>query len=372
MPSPSISLESDGRQSQRTQTMKHRALLFFALVASSVLSEDAGKAADAFRQELAQKVAAAEKQEKMVLRGRSGWFFFVPELRSISVGKFWGEDAAKVSRASRPDWADPLPAILDFHSQLKGAGIELLLVPVPPKAIIYPDMISKAGQPIDKAGTIPRLDRYHQQFYRLLQDKGMKVLDLVPMMMKIRGGNEGHAHCKTDTHWSSTSCKRTARLIAESITDRPWLKKVKKRKYTMWSQTAKITGDLSSLPGDAAEAGESFPMFTVSEEGKEGAPIEPWRESPVLLLGDSHTLVFHAGGDLHAQGAGLADHLAKELGFPVDLLGVRGSGSTTTRISLLRRRDNLAGKKLVIWCFTAREFTESFQGWRKLQVIKPE
>jgi alginate O-acetyltransferase complex protein AlgJ len=99
-------------------------------------------------------------------------------------------------------------------------------------------------------------------------------------------------------------------------------------------------------------------------------PIQPWRESPVLLLGDSHGLVFHGGGDMHARGAGLADHLAKELGFPVDLVAVRGSGATPARISLMRRRDNLAGKRVVIWCLSAREFTESVQGWRPLPVIR--
>jgi alginate O-acetyltransferase complex protein AlgJ len=29
----------------------------------------------------------------------------------------------------------------------------------------------------------------------------------------------------------------------------------------------------------------------------------------------------------------------------------------------------MAGKKVVVWCFTAREFTES-QGWRKVPVIR--
>ena len=33
------------------------------------------------------------------------------------------------------------------------------------------------------------------------------------------------------------------------------------------------------------------------------------------------------------------------LGFPVDLIGVRGSGATTTRIELLRRKDNLEGQE---------------------------
>jgi len=43
--------------------------------------------------------------------------------------------------------------------------------------------------------------------------------------------------------------------------------------------------------------------------------------------------------------------------------------TTPARINLLRRGDNLAGKKLVIWCFTVREFTEG-QGWKKVPVVR--
>ncbi len=91
--------------------------------------------------------------------------------------------------------------------------------------------------------------------------------------------------------------------------------------------------------------------------------------SPILLMGDSHTLVFHDGGDMHASGAGLVDLLGNDLQTRLDLIGVRGSGATPSRISLLRRnRANpgyLAKKKLVIWCLSAREFTES-DAWRKV------
>jgi alginate O-acetyltransferase complex protein AlgJ len=86
-------------------------------------------------------------------------------------------------------------------------------------------------------------------------------------------------------------------------------------------------------------------------------------------VGDSHLLVFHAGGDMHATGAGLADRLAQRLGAAVDVVGVRGSGASPSRIALLRRGDGLAGKKAVIWLMTAREFTET-QGWRLVPVVK--
>jgi hypothetical protein len=101
-----------------------------------------------------------------------------------------------------------------------------------------------------------------------------------------------------------------------------------------------------------------------------GTPFRSDNDSPVILLGDSHTLVFQAGGDLHAQGAGLFDHLSANVGFAADLLGVRGSGVTPARIALYQKakRDSgyLAGKKILVWCFAAREFTAG--GWRKIPV----
>ncbi|MCK4788070.1 MAG: hypothetical protein KAV87_30230 [Desulfobacteraceae bacterium] len=102
-------------------------------------------------------------------------------------------------------------------------------------------------------------------------------------------------------------------------------------------------------------------------------PVNPDSESPVILMADSHGLIFHIGGDMLVKGAGLADQLALELGFPVDLIAVRGSGATPARVNLYRRarkKGYLAKKKVVIWCIAAREFTESVDGWAKVPVLK--
>ena len=129
-----------------------------------------------------------------------------------------------------------------------------------------------------------------------------------------------------------------------------------------------IAGDLWRALADPSLSKENLPLrFVGTESDGTLTPFESDPTSPVVLLGDSHTLVFHSGGDMHAEGAGLADQLALVLGFPVDLVGVRGSGATAARINLLRRGqqtpDYWANKRLVIWCFSSREFTES-DGWR--------
>ncbi|MFM8885568.1 MAG: hypothetical protein ACKOKC_04040, partial [Chthoniobacterales bacterium] len=89
-------------------------------------------------------------------------------------------------------------------------------------------------------------------------------------------------------------------------------------------------------------------------------------------LGDSHVLVFHQGGDLHAIGAGLPEQLAEVVDGMPQVLGVRGSGATSSRMTLARtiraKPDYLADKKLVVWVFAGREFTEA-DGWKKFPLI---
>lgn len=335
---------------------------------------------DAFRALIRNKASAAVKAYDISVAGKNGWLFFAPELRHIAAGKFWGAEAARVSQSSFAANADPLPAIIDFKQQLDRAGIELLLVPVPPKAIVYPDMLW------DKAaakGAVPRLDVSHQAFYDQLNQSGLRVLDLTSELMASRSDAQGPTYCKQDTHWSGRATVLAARRIASTIANREWLQNKTKRSYTQQWKRVRIAGDLWPGP-ESGIVQETVPLRFVGSpvNVKPGSrtqtakatlqPIATDRNSPVLLLGDSHTLVFHEGGDMHAKGAGLPDQLALELGFPVDLIGVRGSGATPARTTLMRRaRTNpnyLKGKKLVIWCFSAREFTES-SGWQKVPVV---
>ncbi len=321
---------------------------------------------DPFLKALAGQVAALEAVPSSVLQGSEGWLFFGPELRSMSVGPFWGEQARLASRAENPDYADPLPAITDFHEQLARANIELLIVPVPAKATIYPDMIPGLQ---DAQGI--RMDTAQKAFFALLAHRGIQVLDLVPEFMARRAAAEGAVFCRQDSHWSGRGCELAAKLIAERIQGRPWLKERARTAFESEVRTVEIAGDLWQALGDPALPKEQLPLrFVGTREGSELKPAASSRNSPILLLGDSHNLIFSAGSDMLATGAGLPDQLARELGFPVDLVAVRGSGATPARMNLVRRGDNLSGKQLVIWCFSVREFTESPGGWRKLPVIK--
>ena len=313
---------------------------------------------ESFIQTLVEKAAEAETQKTIVVSGKDGWLFFAPELRSMSVGQFWGDAAQRVSRSTNPEFADPLPAILDFKAQLDSAGISLIFVPIPAKATIYPEMISESGT------MTTRTDEYHIKFYDILREHGVNVLDLTPLFLQNRFTDTGPVYCKQDTHWSGQGCVLAAEAIANAIGTPVWVADVPKRLIETETRTLEITGDLWTELGDEQLQKEQLQLTYV----KDGVGAS-WRASPVVLLGDSHNLVFHAGGDMHAQGAGLPDQLAYQLGFPVDVVAVRGSGATPSRLSLFRRRDDMKGKQVVVWCLSVREFTEG-QGWRSVPVIR--
>jgi len=350
--------------------MKWMTMLLAMLCATAALAVEAPataapERAKAYFVELAAKAAAAEQQEASVVHGKENWLFLTTELKSLGIGaEFWGENAAKVSHIPTPTAQDPLAVILDFKSQCDNAGVELLLVPVPGKAVIYPEKISAVKD------AAPRLDYYHAAFYTVLRAKGVNVCDPTPLLLQHRVDKNGAMFCRTDSHWSGQACVLVAKMLADAITPRPWYTAVPKRKYDSEVRDVQISGDLIGMQKDPAIGAETLKLTVVKEHTAAGpAPVDSWRDSPVVLLGDSHNLIFHSGDDMLYTGAGLADQLARQLSFPVDIVAVRGSGATPARKNLARRQDNLAGKRLIIWCFTTREFTEG-QGWAKVTVVR--
>jgi alginate O-acetyltransferase complex protein AlgJ len=317
-----------------------------------------------FKGDLATKVVEANKASASVIVGQDGWLFFVPELRHLSVGTFWGDAAKTVSMATSPTKADPLPAILDFKEQLKKAGIDLLIVPVPAKAAIYSEMIVPGSTNSESK----RLDASDAEFIGVLKQKGVNVLDLAPAFIQYRKDHPDQPlYSKEDTHWSGYGIALASDLVAEQVKNEPWYASVAQTKFSSQTAPAKVTGDLVQYMSGAKPGPEDVVLTSVKDA--KGGPVSFPRQSPLVLLGDSHNLVYSIGGEMLATSSGFPENLAAKVGFAPDVVGVMGSGATSSRINLARRQDNMAGKKMVVWCFTVREFTEG-TGWSKVPVIK--
>jgi len=334
------------------RTPDHMTIRRFIFLALALLLSPEARAGD-LQPQISFLADSATAEGASVAVGRDGWLFFVPELRFLSTGPFWGDAAQTASRAPRPDARDPIPAILDVHRQLQEQGVKLLLVPVPAKASIYP------GRLIEGASSQPRTDQVLQDFYQLLRHEGVDVLDLTDAFIEHRDHEKGPLFCLQDTHWSGVGCVVAAREVARALG-----KSSPAEFHDATWRDIEINGDLRQMLGDDSLPRERIPLRVITENDQ---PASPSPLSSVIVLGDSHGLVFHDGGDMHYRGAGFADQLMAELGQPVDVVAVRGSGATPARINLFRRTqrdpDYWEGKDAVVWVFSVREFTES-DGWR--------
>ena len=302
--------------------------------------------------------------------GVDDWLFLGPELRHVAAGRFQGHEAQHPAGGGDHAAGGPLPAIVDFKRQLDARGVELLLVPVPPKSIIYPE---KADAGVDVPIPVPRLDAAHQAFYELLREQGVDVLDLTDDFLANRFHPEGTPYCRQDSHWSGVGCVLASEAIAAAVRERGWYAGLPTTAFTPRWYSTSITGDLYAALDRPDLPREEVRLRGIAAAGvRPAAAVPPDPESPIVLLGDSHNLVFQAGADLHATGAGLADQLAFELGLAVDLVAVQGPAATAAREKLRDRARRDAAfwerKRLVVWCFAAREFTAG-DGWARVPVV---
>ena len=276
------------------------------------------------------------------IEGVDGWRFLPAEIRHLLAG-----DPSN-------DPKKPFEAIVDLNEQLKRLNIRLIVVPVPAKATIHPEFLDSRLK--DQSAAAPE-----SAFYDKLRAKGVEVVDLTPDFLAAKAN--GPLYCARDSHWNGQAIA----LAAQKLTG--MLKGVAPKTVAFDTKEESI-----EIQGDLGGEKEKVALRFVRPRGSEGR-VDPDRSSPILVLGDSHVLVFHDGGDMHAAGAGLPDQLAFELGTPVDVLGVRGSGATPARVSLARRarasQDYLANKKVIIWCFGARELTQA-DAWKTVPLLKSQ
>lgn len=328
-----------------------------------VVLASAKVAVDSVKDQIKAKGDAANAAGKMAVAGNDGWLFFTPELRYLGTGTFWGPDAAKASHISNAAAADPLEPIVDFSDQLSKAGIDLLLVPVPTKTSIYPDKLIEGAKPDPDN----RIDDKQVEFLKVLNGRGVKTLDLGPVFAQYRKEHPEGAplYCKTDSHWSGQGISVAADAIGDYVKKQAWYAATKKGAYTGSPLSVAADGDLLSLIDGNKPGQETFNLTSVQPA------VDSDVNSPLLLLGDSHNLIFSAGKEsgMIAKGAGFPDNLALRTQFAPTIEAVMGSGATPARVNLIRKPNELKGKKLVIWLFTSREFTEG-QGWKKVPVIK--
>jgi len=296
----------------------------------------------------ADRAAEATSKNRRVVAGEApGWLFLAAELKHVGTGEFWADPSALPG-------GDPSAAIVAYHEALKALGVTLVVVPVPAKVAIYPDKLDDE-QPADAATP-------SAPFFEKLAAAGVTAVNLEPVFQQARA--EQKVHCEQDSHWTPAACRLTAQLISEL----PQVRELFPTQDVVprAGEELRITGDLVEGLGAAAPEKERLNVFKAAAQ-----PVPPDEASPVILVGDSHTVVFsEAGGTIrnHTTGAGLRDHLQARLGLPLAVVTTAASGGDGARGLLARKAAANPGfwkdRKLVIWCFSARELTQG--RWRTI------
>lgn len=294
-----------------------------------------------------------------VVAGKEGWLFFRPGVDSITGQPFLGKSQQQMRYEGHELWEkpvqpDPVQAIIDFHRQLNKRGIALVLLPVPVKASIHPEKISR------DIFTGPLANRDWTQFLQRLEEAGVTVFESRSLLYDY-AQKHGSAFLQTDTHWLPGAMALIAeKLAGQILSGFPDLDST--RNFVLQKQKIEAVGDVArmlTLP----VSNEPF-LQSVTIEQVVNSYNELWQpdtNSEILLLGDSFTNVYSTIGLGWGRSSGFAEHLSYHLQQSLDLLSRNDSGAFVTRemlgLELARGRDRLAGKKIVIWQFAERELT---------------
>lgn len=308
--------------------------------------------------------------------GRDGWLFYRPSVDYVTGPGFLDPRVlAKRSQSGKayvaPSHADPRPAIVRFAHDLARRGIALVLLPAPGKATIQPQWLSSRDGPA--VGVLHNAS--FEQFKQDLEREGVIVFDPAPLLRDrwLRTGED--QFLKTDTHWTCRAAQTVAAALHELIESRSLLPPGQPTQYQTRTKAVSNLGDIAvmlRLPDDQTLfARETVEIRQVLDRHDQA--WQPDKASDILLLGDSFTNIYSEPSMNWGTSAGLAEHLSFALGRSADRISQNDAGAFATRQTLARElargNDRLAGKRLVVWEFAARELAVG--DWKTLP-LTPE
>jgi len=334
--------------------------------------------------------------------GRDRWLFYRPDLRYLVEPDRPDADAADSkwaeTSANRTERENVLRAIVRFRDQLKERGIVLVVMPVPGKPSVYPDLVTRRE--------IGKQQQFRSPTLGLLGDlrrKGVTTVDLFAAFRDARseagsGGANVPLYLAQDTHWTPFGAQLAAQIVANQLREMN-LAPAERKEFrtqlvgvTRWGDIL----DMMQIPG----ARDAFlPQHVVCEQvldpalgllvpsasDRPGTYRYPGQKAPVLVLGDSFCRIYQypepqslgeipasiAGTSKEESGtkrllpgsAGFISHLALALKSPVDAIVSDGGASTDVRRKLSTNPEILEGKKVVVWEFIERDIALGREGW---------
>lgn len=305
-----------------------------------------------FHEAVRDRLKRMPRQIKAVA-GTDGYLFYEHSLRYVV-----GGDLEK-----QRDRKNPLPVIVEFKRQLEQRGVDFLFVPVPTKLEVYPEKLVPRTEALSGSVVNP----YVRKLLLALSRQRVEVVDLLPVFLRAKGGSGEPLYQRQDTHWTDRGLRLAAEPIIARIRQYPWYAELAKeqRRFVTRETSFQRFGDLHSrLPED--EQGKYTPEVLVAHQvlGPDQRPYDDDPDSPIVLLGDSFTAVYQL---MDVEHAGVSAHVARGIGYPLDLVMSYGGGPNVRQKLLRRGWGSLSGKRLVIWMMTARDLYDYWEDWEPIE-----
>ena len=312
--------------------------------------------------------------EKGVL-GKNGWFFYKQDVDYLIRPYVRDKRAIQVDPNDKVVSDNPIQAAVTFKKQLAEFGVGLLMVIVPGKPSIYPDMLASGADP-------ERVTRKGNSLKAIteLRAAGVNAVDLFAPFLAERANDSiagDSLYLSKDTHWRARGVRTAARVVAERIKQYQWYR-AGTTEYILDSTSIDRIGDVGAMTTLTSvkvhELGMNFPtektkcyqVYQVerdekgTETGRHLYKDDP-KNAQVVLLGDSYSRIYQSD---EPRSAGWISHIAYELKQPIASIVSDGGASTLVRESLARKPGLLKGKKLVVWEVVERDFRYGNEGWK--------
>ena len=303
-------------------------------------------------------------EDTQYVTARDGWLYG----RSLRFERFMAAPGADEEHEAEHEPGDHYTpggaatlAIVDFHEQLSERGIELLVVPIPTRLHVYPELVVDASLEAEFEGHAPGLTRFLLE----LTERGVGVVDLLPALSRARARFDGpdaeQVFPRANGHWSPKGVVVAARAIAERLRETPWYADLKRRELPEPDRFERAWSYRSQKLAEGAEP----PLLAFERvlNGR-GRMTEYDTQSPVLVLGDSFVSLYTP------EGADLARQLHRFAGFPMDVISNPGGAAQGSRVSLARRRGGPRDKRVVIWMWASESLMMPANKWKTINVFQ--
>ncbi len=263
---------------------------------------------------------------KATMTGKDTFVFDTRELGSLGANTKSGSSRHQAMVA----------AIVAHAETLRSAGVELVIAPVPPKPVIYPDFLGTEPTVKDR-----RYDAYLQALYAGLNKAGVRVVDVTKTLRSNRLDKGAASFPRTGLTWSPAAAAAAARAVHGAV------------KRTAAART--IVRDKTIVARDSAisQNGETFKAKSVGwAQGDRLVPATvPKEGAAIVIIGDNHAAAHRTDG----VNVSLADQLSLAFGTAVEARATPGLGWKTAATFTPA---NDSATKLVVWCFSAAEFLD--------------